>query len=552
MTKEIREYFNGFGDLDFVQFHLQEGSQHGFVQFKETKCAKAVLSNETHSISNCHLTVSAANDCHQPDFKQENWTLPPQQNSLSHIFIALNDDCLREVFLRLKLLDLCKAAEVSVRFNQLAKQTFAAKFKHLNLSVETLEVTFFFNDELLLQLPKILLSNFGSLIQSLRVDGSITGAIFFPERSYNFLHMIGQYCTSNLNELELEYFEMKRNFPDELFQIFAKLQRLSLKYCKFSNNVKNFKSLLSTCNELKMMIIYSCRCDWECITRKFPNLEDIYLNENHGFNISNLSNFIVLNPTITKLSFNDGDIEASEVFRLISQNLPNLTELDLDCVDCAEFQDKIRCLGQLRSLNMLSMDFKSNRIAPLMASLVMNKVPIQSMRLCDGKVDVETIDLISQLKQIKNLDFVKVIDMVSENLIELAKQLPQIERFILFDTPIKITTTTLKKMIAYACNLSQLYLKETELIGAIDIDDYKTMLKSVQNRTKFVDIWLLHCSHVSQIIVPSEVLNENQDFIGIKERLKEVIEVVPNENDDTDYDDLSGGFDLDYDDDMIE
>lgn len=531
MIKEICKYFKGSGEVNFAQFNPREESLYGFIQFLDTKYAKVVSPMTTHSLTTCRLSVQASRDCHQPDFKQENWTAPPQQDSQSHILIALNDDCLREIFSRLKWIDLCKAAEVCVRFNQLAKEAFAAKFKHLNFSFVTLDVSIFFNDEELSQIPKILLSNFGSFIQSLHVDGAIIKVYGCPERGFNFLRMIGHYCNSNLKELELERFKMNRNFPNEIYHIFAKLERLSLKCCYFTNNVKNLKSLLSTCNELKMMIIYRCEIkDWECITQKFPKLNDIYLIENNGFNMSYLSNFIVLNPTITKLSF-DGYIEASEVFRLISQNLPNLSELEFDS-DCAGFQGNIRCLGQLRSLNMLALDLGSNLMTSLMASLVMNKVPIQTLRLWDGKINVETIDLISQLKQIKNLELVKVSGMVSENLIELAKRLPQIKRFLSYKTPITITISTLKKMISNACNLTQLLLEGIELIGAIDIDDYKTMLTLVRNRKKKLDICLLDCNHLSHITVPSEVLNENQDFICIKERLKE----VPTYDEDSDSD----------------
>lgn len=122
-----------------MQFHVGEGVHYGFVQFKKSEHAEAVLSKETHCISTWPLTVGAADDCHQPGFKSENWMLPPQQDSSLHILTALDDDCIREILLRLDIIELTKAADVCVRFNQLAKRVFDVKYKHLKIDGETFE-----------------------------------------------------------------------------------------------------------------------------------------------------------------------------------------------------------------------------------------------------------------------------------------------------------------------------------------------------------------------------------------------------------------------------
>lgn len=528
MSKEIRGYFGQFGAIEFLQFH--QSPQYGFVQFKLEESAEAVLSQASHCVSNLVLTVEAAYDYHQPAFRSGNLMLPPQQNSLLHILVALNDDCLREVFLRLKLFDLSHAAQVCVRFNQLAMEVFSIKFKHLKLDFKSLEIT-----NVLREIDvKILLSNFGSLIQSLHVDGHAIGIPMFQKV---LQRLIGKFC-SNLKELELTNFGVREVLHDQLNPIFAQLERLTLKSCDFEVDMKD---MLSNCNELKVLIFQKCKMNnWECIKQQFQQLDDIRLIANKYLDDDCLDRFITLNPTLTKFSIDDYNVDVS-LFRSIGHNLPTLIELDvIDYMDSDEFQEVIRELGQLRSLKVLKMNFLSNQILPLMTALAANNVPITHLKLHNGETDDEAIDKISQLKRITILKLDDVKGLTDEQLIKLANQLPKLQQLQLGESTEMITTIALKKIISHAKELSVLKLL-MKYRHTIDIDDFKAMVKSIQNRPERSNLMIELTTDGTNVNVPGAILLENRDLVYINEH----VDISDDSDDFDDYDD--GDFDNSYD-----
>lgn len=506
-SKEIRGYFGQFGAIEFVQFH--QSQQYGFVQFKLEESAVAVLSQASHCVSNHVLTVKAAYDYYQPAFRSGNLMLPPQQNTLLHILVALNDDCLREVFLRLKLFDLSHAAQVCVRFNQLAMEAFSIKFKHLKLDSKSLGIT-----NLLRPIDvKILLSNFGSVLQSLNVDGNVIGIPIFLKV---LQRMIGESC-SNLKELELTNFDVQEVLYDQLYPILAKLERLTLKSCYFEVDMKH---MLSNCNELKVLIFQKCKMNnWECIKQQFQQLDDIRLIANKYIDDDCLDRFIILNPTLTKFSIDDYNVGAS-LFRSIGHNLSTLIELDvIDYMDSVEFRDVIRELGQLRSLKVLKLNFLSNQILPLMTALAANNVPITHLKLHNGETDDEAVDNISQLKRITILELDDVKGLTDEHLIKLANQLPKLQELHFGESTDMITTIALKKIISHAKELLVLKLL-IKYRHTIDIDDFKAMIKSIQDRPERSSLMIELTTDGTNVNVPDAILIENRDLVNINEHVE--------------------------------
>ncbi|XP_055306588.1 uncharacterized protein LOC129570888 [Sitodiplosis mosellana] len=490
VTKGIRKYFERFGEVDFVQFHLDQNFEHGFVQFKDTECAKAVLSEETHCVSNCRLTMNAADNIHQPNFKAENLELPPQQDSLSHIFIALNDDCLREIFLRLKALDLSRAAEVCVRFKQLSTEAFAAMFKHLKFNSETVE----FHHRRFHHDFGALFTNFGPLINSLHVDGNCMVIWRLDHLKAEFLHIIGQCGTLNLQELELTNFTIESDYLDS---IFPKLEKLTLNSCNFDEKMTE---LLATARELKILKFYRCQIPfnrhqyWQCIAQEYEKLQEIYLIEN-GFNDAYLKNCMILNPMLTRLSIKEPFIDISEISYLAGLHLPDLLVLEIDCMNSTQhsiYQDYIWMLDQLAT----------------------NNVSIQELRLRGGKLNIEAIDHILQLNQITILELVDIKDLTDAHVIELAKKLPQLQELIVD----YIVPATLKKIVSLTNKLSIIKIMD-KYNHKINEDDYNAMLKSIQKRPEQINLLIEITSDGNNVNVSSETLTENHHFIDIKEHI---------------------------------
>lgn len=130
---EIQDYFEKFGEVVSIRMHAQYNFQYGLVQFKMAETAKKVLSRSPHWIGGCAVEAKVADLWHQP---VDPLLIPPDQESDSNIINALDDDCLREIFKHLNVVDLSCAAEVCVRFNQHAQEVISTKHKTVFIGPE--------------------------------------------------------------------------------------------------------------------------------------------------------------------------------------------------------------------------------------------------------------------------------------------------------------------------------------------------------------------------------------------------------------------------------
>lgn len=226
-----------FGEVENVRFHVKDNYKYGFVQYKMAESAGAVLAmGNSHRFENCYFKVKPADVWHQPVYVKEPLYPLPEQDSDSHILIALNDDCLREVFGYFGIIDLSNAAEVCVRFNQQAKETFASKYKKLELSQQGKKAIT--RDQI-----ESLLRNFGSMIHTFKIDALVL------DSEIPFLRIASRYLTA-LKQLELKSFCIKTKIK-KIRSLFNNLEKLQLNYCEFDSYAKVIKNAIIT-------FLYSC------------------------------------------------------------------------------------------------------------------------------------------------------------------------------------------------------------------------------------------------------------------------------------------------------
>lgn len=115
-----------------------------------------------------------------------------QINNLLH----LNDDCLREVLERLKIIDLVSVADVCSRLKEMGRAVVGSKYKIVEMVVHSVREI---ND---------CLRNFGQLIHSLRLkigDG-------LDKSNYKYiLKSLVRQCSGTLTYLEMHYFRFEKN-----------------------------------------------------------------------------------------------------------------------------------------------------------------------------------------------------------------------------------------------------------------------------------------------------------------------------------------------------
>lgn len=506
MVNKVKAYFENFGVVDDVRFHTRDTFQYGFVQFNSADDASTILSQRSHRIANWNVKVKAADFWHQPAIEKPNPLLiAPDQESPSHILNALDEDCLSTIFEYMNVKTLTNAAEVCVRFNNHAKRAFAknhAKLELIDGFLKSAEM-------------KKLFKNFGSIISTLRVDE-------LALRSVNdFWSVANEYLTPRLKSLELVNFTLNGSITAKLRPLFQTLEEF--RFMCGDLNVDG-KSLMDACVNLKALGLYNCTIGYgNCIKRKFEKLEEAHIVETCGVDVID---FIKLNPTLKKLRVIDNGVDLTKLVQTIGTSLPNLVQLEIEEESASnknKLADNLPILSQLTSLKDLTLNFDSVEIEALMKNLAEKKVPIEKLKIINGKINDDAISSISKLTNVKVLEFVSITEkLTDEYLVQLAKEMPELQELRLEKYSSEITTIGLKKMLPHAKKLSLLVLKSIDSI-TVDVDDYKAMLKSVQSRSEKVKLRIELTSSGDKVNVPDTILAENRDIFYIDE----TINIVP-------------------------
>lgn len=489
--------------------HTSGNSQFAFVQYKSVDAAIAALSKSEHRVAKCTLTVKPAYVKHQPDYKAFK---PPKQDSPQHILNALNDDCLEGVFKQFKLPDLSVAADVCVRFQQHAIDAFTLKYKHV---IKFEHVAQFKGNPGKFE---VMLRNFGSLIQTLCVNRNVLKA-----DSIELLKMVNKYVPT-LKNLKLCNFQVAESVND-VHSLFSKLETLSLSNCAFTSGAE---TLLTRCAELKQLALYDVDWDNYCIDHTFPKLEEVLLSSCSTIDDAEFKKFITSNPTLKKLSIDDNsELKSVSIIQAIGKNLQNLVELKIDQEHFElrqnQFQKCTLTLGQLSSLTKLTLNNNGFSVKLLLNKLAESAVPLEYLSLSNGSIgdDSSAIKSMSELLKLKHIELEHIKNLTDEHVSVLAKGLPQLrEMHLKGKTAEDITTDGLRNMLNHAKVLSHLVLQRASNV-TIGMNDYKAMLKSVQDRAEKIKLVIEITGDGDKVDVPDKVLSANQEWLWIDEEIDE-------------------------------
>lgn len=446
---------------------MLDSNQSGFVQFGTIEAANTALSKDEHLVTNCNMKVKEADPWKQPE----------------HILNALNDDCLLKVFSFLKLNDLARTSDVCVRFNRLAKDVFVTKFKRLKVS---------FRDCNLYCFEKVL-RNFGHLIFSLYIDG----AYGYSDHELVFEFM-NEYTMPQLKQLTLRRFRLGKNV--DINSTLSNLEHLELILC----SVYDLSAILEYCIGLKLLKIVNLKLDNKpsenivClpirrIHQKFEKLEDIHFID--GLSEHELNNLIPLNAPLKKLVVVNNRITRSLVPLLIKhhQHLEELVLYQyLDRNSQEILHEQLESFNDpLKSLKTLKLDFdllipstipSTISIEPLLRMLATKNVPIEEFVLKACRVvhhfEVSTL---TQLKRIRSLKLLNIDGFTDEHVIELARNLPQLQKLVLGVFESEITGNAIKNAIMHATKLLNLTLGCRRSL-TIDVGVYNEILEAVRAR----------------------------------------------------------------------
>lgn len=527
MENNVKEYFAQFGKIDSVEVYSKNSIQCGFVEFEVVDGATAALSNATHRISGYDVTVEAAEPWHQPD----------------QILNALDDDCLREIFKYFELNDLTNTADVCNRFKKCAEDAFSNKYKTVNLDGDDTDV----------------LINFGKLIRSLNIDFDVFSV--FDRQKFINLDMINEYTCHKLEELSISSLRSSETLINPL--LFVNLKHIELEYC----TNPNLNQLLKVCPKLEILKIKSCGEIENCLNQRFEQLKEFHL-VNSTENVESINTFIITNSSLTKLKWVNSFPHMRSI-GLIGQHLQRLVELELglesglldlefEREEPTGFEASLQILSNLNSLKALKLSFKFNEpwsIAPLLNALATNQSPLELILLNNAEITDAAIESMSELKQLNRIQLDNVDGLTNDHVIQLSKELPNLQHFCLKgDSGEDITVTALKTMIRYSMKLSRIEISKADSIS-INSSDYFTMLEIIQKRPDKIQLSIILTGHGDIVNVPEEIVAQNREYLLIDEHIysdsgDEFVEHdIDNDTENFDYDhDYDYAYGYDYDD----
>lgn len=222
---------------------------------------------------------------------------------------VLNDDCFHEIFNKLNFPGLFSVANVCTRFNQIAKQVFASKYRSRMINSTHLHLIRF-----LIQVENVL-SNFGSFIVSLEVDPEqILDNNTDDETKYNLsnsiLTMIGAHCR-NLNELIINFLRLDEQTLIRISSLLLRLKTLRLR--TVTNG--SARDVISKCSQLEVLdyCLYS-HYDIDLPNVTLPNLVEFRFNPNKYKNIPSLIAFLACNSHLKILEMCACSFDSTNIF----------------------------------------------------------------------------------------------------------------------------------------------------------------------------------------------------------------------------------------------
>lgn len=311
--------------------------------------------------------------------------IPPEQNSPKNILNALNNDCIREVFLRFQNLnDFMNAADVCCRFQQCALKSFRSTFGTR---------TKMGNNHLCQERAESLLRTFGHLIQCMELN--CTGD---SNRDHEILRLLSNFGHNTLKELKIVHSERHSYYIpwiDELPR-FDSLEELEL-----DGKLPNSFQVDPPLKKLTIRNIISFEPKpW--FVRPFPQLNHMCFNKIINIKHDMLHEFLLLNPQLKQLELTECYSIPFTVFRDIDAHSLNFEHLNL--VHSMTTENLITVLHKfkkLKHLDVRSLHYMS--LEDVINLFATENIPIETLAIFpDFRSEmVKNIPTLKTLKTIK-------------------------------------------------------------------------------------------------------------------------------------------------------
>lgn len=184
-------------------------------------------------------------------------------------FVWLNDDCIFEIFDWLSVDDLCSISRVSKRMQNLAENYFErkhfSKYLYIYCDPETLAVC--------VEPRTNYIARFRGFVKRVYVDGSNAK---WDEAGYDRLMSYVKFnCSSNMTEIHFRNVIFHENHIDWMKGKLQKVETIEFKLCRCRSTYDILNSLLSSCGQLKHLILNETST-WIRESMKSTNIQEVF------------------------------------------------------------------------------------------------------------------------------------------------------------------------------------------------------------------------------------------------------------------------------------
>lgn len=484
-------------------------------------------------------------------------------STLSTSITDLNNDCLREVFEHLHLLDLCTVAAVCTHFKAIAQFQFAtSKNKRFSFRqvdrTPTLFVNNVKNDETEARLKQIskVMHTFGAFIEAISVGDWFDK---FPEIYPNeIVDLLTRFCSEKLSELEIWRLTFTDITVHKIRPVLRNLKTLNLSFCEWGQYHVLLKSLPSWSPELQELIFHQSldkKCSFTGLWQNLPKLEKV------AFKLAEVGMYVVgsflkSNPQIIEAVFEDCYNLNDHIIRLIAKHIPQIEKLTIENI-YSNGPSNLKHLGQLRNLKSLSI-----------ASI--NHEPVNDIHICEidfANIPLEYLSLsvfeftekfdqfvsaISKLDKLKYLKLSQVNGVNSSHIVAMCKHHSHLtELHITYNERLVLSVQNMLEILQIASKLEKFIYttpepdeenetesKESKNVEEhiwIDGDAYKKFVNVLQNRCRKIYLSISsHLYHARQI--PYELVKLNKHRFELKLEEHEYCEEEEDDKEDEEED----------------
>lgn len=345
--------------------------------------------------------------------------LQPDEDEASpkNIVRLLNDDCVREILVRLSLLDIYNVAKTCRRFNGIAKTVFEQKYKSKTFTLSDLKRD---DEAITKERVRHFLNNFGSSVTSFSLCEKNKVI------SHNVVRLLDKYC-KNIESLYLAGCSMKNLAIDKHIDMFGKLKKLSVCPSKIP-----LIRLLAACAQLEKLTIDDVIA-FDMMVLKDISLPHLVALHVYSFNCCGMKQFLMRHPRIEIFSFEspspvNSDRHHDETNDLIHKCLPNIRQVEIYCSFSYEEHQIFSGKQNLKFVNLVSCS--QHPFTPIINKFSMRSTPINELQLCNGTIDYDTIESICKMKTIQKIYFYDCVGFDATKFIGLVEALPNLEEVI--------------------------------------------------------------------------------------------------------------------------